>query len=132
MQNSAKWIKTEADGYIVRVQFLPINPAEHAKMQAILQNPDIQFVMATTNGPLSVDLKISLRKSVGEKIEEALSPDPPPVVVPVEPVVANPPFGPPPVVVAPVPAVTTSTGTTQLTEEQLEALTKPNPTDKPA
>lgn len=56
MLNRATWLETTPIGFKVRVQFIPTNEAEHKKIQDLLLNPDVSVVMATTQGPLSVDL----------------------------------------------------------------------------
>lgn len=61
LQNKATWISTTTEGYKVRVQFLPFNEAEQKKVQAILMNADVAIVMATTQGPLTVDLMFSAK-----------------------------------------------------------------------
>jgi hypothetical protein len=63
MQNKATWLATVPEGFKVRVQFIPINPAEQKRAQAMLLDllakkltGPITVLGATTQGPLSVDL----------------------------------------------------------------------------
>ncbi len=74
MQNSAEWVSTTPEGYRVRVRFLPMNAAETERMRRLLKNFTVQTVMATTEGPLSVDLFFT------DKVE---IPTPAPVAAPV-------------------------------------------------
>lgn len=61
MQNNALWIETTPEGFRVRVKFLPMNSVEHKKASALLKNFQVEIKMVTTEGPLSVDLYFSPR-----------------------------------------------------------------------
>jgi hypothetical protein len=96
MQNNAVWLETKPNGVKVRVKFLPMNEAEANRIQRLLKNFRVVPVMATTEGPLSVDLFFT---------DEVAAPQP--------------------AVGKPIPAA-------PLTAAQKAALSKPDPTDKPA
>jgi hypothetical protein len=59
MQNQAQWLETLENGYRVRVKFLPLAPAEEARVRQLLANFDVKVgtvVGALGAGPVSVDL----------------------------------------------------------------------------
>lgn len=56
MQNKATWLESMPDGFKVRVQFMPINAAEHDRCSRMLKNLSVTPVMVTTEGPMTVDL----------------------------------------------------------------------------
>lgn len=149
MQNKATLLRSDQSGYTVRVQFIPLSPAEHERCSKLLKQFQVQQVMATTEGPLSADLyfmdctpeeqqaqmqrevvpvirfmtvlemKTALEASGFDVIEKSPAPSAPTPAQGLAPVQLP--------VVEPAPAAEPV-----LTDEQKAALNKPDPTDKPA
>jgi hypothetical protein len=122
VKNSAVWIKSTPDGYVVRVQFLPMNAAEAARAKRLLKNFTVQVGVVTSEGPLSVDL-------IFTDGTEAVKPPAPSVDIQhIQEVDAA-------LVAEHKADVAASAQTTEpaaLTPAQQAAAAKPDPTDKPA
>ena len=56
VQNSARWTQTTAEGFGVRVQFLPGSAAEVDRIKMLLKNFKIVVGVVADEGPLTVDL----------------------------------------------------------------------------
>lgn len=65
MQNKASWLETTPEGYKVRVQFMPVNDAEHKRISALLSNPDVRILSTTNQGPMTMDMLFT--PSTGKK-----------------------------------------------------------------
>lgn len=149
MQNKATLLRSDQSGYTVRVQFIPLSPAEHERCSKLLKQFQVQQVMATTEGPLSADLyfmdctpeeqqaqmqrevvpvirfmtPLEMKTALEAQGFDVIEKNHVPVAVASVPVVVDPAsqLGPGDPAAEPV-----------LTDEQKAALNKPDPTDKPA